>query len=154
MGNFKDMLKYLRSREKMSQSELADKLGISKSAIGMYELGKREPDFETLESIADLFNVDMNFLLGKPGSELPMPVIMAYYNQLNDLGQETATEQVRLLTLDKKYKKESPQPTPFLKEADIEYTNLKAAHVRTDQAFTSEDRQEDIEMIQKLRSKK
>ena len=68
MGNFNDMLKYLRVREKMSQAELADKLGVSKSTVGMYELGKREPDFETLE--ADLFNVDMNFLLGKVGSEL------------------------------------------------------------------------------------
>lgn len=70
MGNFNDMLKYLRTREKMSQAELADKLGVSKSTVGMYELGKREPDFETLEAIADLFNVDMNFLLGKAGSEL------------------------------------------------------------------------------------
>lgn len=70
MRNFNDMLKYLRVREKMSQAELADKLGVSKSTVGMYELGKREPDFETLEAIADLFNVDMNFLLGKVGSEL------------------------------------------------------------------------------------
>ena len=70
MGNFNDMLKYLRVREKMSQAELADKLGVSKSTVGMYELGKREPDFETLEAIADLYNVDMNFLLGKVGSEL------------------------------------------------------------------------------------
>ena len=70
MGNFNDTLKYLRVREKMSQAELADKLGVSKSTVGMYELGKREPDFETLEAIADLFNVDMNFLLGKVGSEL------------------------------------------------------------------------------------
>lgn len=70
MGNFNDMLKYLRVREKMSQAELADKLGVSKSTVGMYELGKREPDFETLEAIADLFNVDINFLLGKVGSEL------------------------------------------------------------------------------------
>lgn len=70
MGNFNDMLKYLRVREKMSQAELADKLGVSKSTVGMYELGKREPDFETLEAIADLFNVDMNILLGKVGSEL------------------------------------------------------------------------------------
>lgn len=70
MENFNDMLKYLRVREKMSQAELADKLGVSKSTVGMYELGKREPDFETLEAIADLFNVDMNFLLGKVGSEL------------------------------------------------------------------------------------
>ena len=70
MAEFKDMLKYLRSRDKMSQQELAKKLGIAKSTISMYEVGKREPDFETLEAIADLFNVDMNFLLGHDGSEL------------------------------------------------------------------------------------
>ncbi|MBS4933613.1 MAG: helix-turn-helix transcriptional regulator [Clostridiales bacterium] len=63
------MLKYLRLRENLSQSELAEKLGVAKSTISMYEVGKREPDFETLEAIADLFNVDMNFLLGKDGSE-------------------------------------------------------------------------------------
>ena len=66
---FKDMLKYLRTRDGYSQTELAQKLGVSKSTISMYELGNREPDFETLESIADLFNVDMNFLLGKTNSE-------------------------------------------------------------------------------------
>ena len=69
MGTFKDMLKYLRNRDKLSQSKLAEKLGVAKSTISMYEVGKREPDFETLEAIADLFNVDMNFLLGKDGSE-------------------------------------------------------------------------------------
>nr|DAG27477.1 MAG TPA: nucleoid-associated protein [Caudoviricetes sp.]DAM92671.1 MAG TPA: nucleoid-associated protein [Caudoviricetes sp.] len=31
----------------------------------MYERGNREPSFEIMEEIADLFNVDMNFLLGK-----------------------------------------------------------------------------------------
>ena len=69
MGTFKDMLKYLRNRDKLSQSELAEKLGVAKSTISMYEVGKREPDFETLEAIADFFNVDMNFLLGNGGSE-------------------------------------------------------------------------------------
>ena len=69
MAAFKDMLKYLRSRESLSQAELAEKLGVAKSTISMYEVGRREPDFETLEAIADLFNVDMNFLLGKDGSE-------------------------------------------------------------------------------------
>lgn len=69
MASFKEMLKYLRTRENMSQAELAEKLGVAKSTISMYEVGRREPDFETLEAIADLFNVDMNFLLGKDGSE-------------------------------------------------------------------------------------
>ena len=66
---FKDMLKFLRNREGYSQSELAKKLGISKSAVSMYELGNRQPDFKTLDNIANLFNVDMNFLLGKSVSE-------------------------------------------------------------------------------------
>lgn len=74
MALFKDMLKYLRSREHLSQSELAEKLGVSKSTISMYEVGKREPDFETLETIADFFNVDMNFLLGKQDTELNEPI--------------------------------------------------------------------------------
>lgn len=69
MNEFKDMLKYLRNREGLSQAELASKLGVAKSTISMYEVGKREPDFETLESIADFFNVDMNFLLGKSQNE-------------------------------------------------------------------------------------
>lgn len=49
----------------MSQKELAEKVGISRSAIGMYETGEREPDFETLEAFADIFNVNMDTLLGK-----------------------------------------------------------------------------------------
>lgn len=85
MASFKDMLKYLRARENLSQSELANKLGVAKSTISMYEVGKREPDFETLEEIADLFNVDMNFLLGKDGSENDH-----YY--LNDETREIAQE--------------------------------------------------------------
>lgn len=86
MATFKDMLKYLRTRDKLSQSELAEKLGVAKSTISMYEVGKREPDFETLEAIADIFNVDMNFLLGKDGSENEDH----YY--LNDETREIAQE--------------------------------------------------------------
>lgn len=64
MAQFSDMLTYLRKRNNLSQQELADKLNITRSAIGMYETGRREPDFETLEAIADFFNVDMNTLTG------------------------------------------------------------------------------------------
>ena len=83
MSEFKKMLRYLREREGMSQSELAQKLGIAKSTVGMYESGKREPNFETMEAIADIFNVDMNFLHGAKGSEND-----SYY--LNDDAKEIA----------------------------------------------------------------
>jgi transcriptional regulator with XRE-family HTH domain len=65
MAEFKDMLKYFREREGLSQSELAKRLGIAPSTISMYEVGKRQPDFETEEKIADFFNTDLNTLRGK-----------------------------------------------------------------------------------------
>lgn len=68
MSNFSNTLLYLRQRSGMSQQELAEKSGCSRSAIGMYETGKREPDLETLETFADIFNVDMDFLTGRAES--------------------------------------------------------------------------------------
>ncbi len=68
MGNFSQILKELRIRMNLTQLDLANKLGISRSSIGMYENGVREPDFETLEAIADFFSVDMDFLLGREGA--------------------------------------------------------------------------------------
>lgn len=57
--SFKDELRSLRLQDGLSQAELAKRLKISRSAVSMYESGQREPDFETLEAIADFFNVDM-----------------------------------------------------------------------------------------------
>ena len=55
----------------MSQQQVADRTGLSRSAIGMYETGKREPDLDTLKTFADLFNVDMNTLTtGERNAEL------------------------------------------------------------------------------------
>lgn len=62
---FSDRLKELRRRHNMTQNDLAKATKISRSALGMYEAGHREPNFETLEILADYFNVDMNTLLNK-----------------------------------------------------------------------------------------
>lgn len=65
MTKFNERLKILRKEANLSQEELAKKIGVSKSSVNMYERGEREPGFETLEAIADCFNADMDFLLGK-----------------------------------------------------------------------------------------
>lgn len=64
MSKFSERLKSLRKQHNMTQGQLAEKIGVGRSAISMYEMGEREPDFETLEALADTFNVDMAFLLG------------------------------------------------------------------------------------------
>ncbi|MCM1225699.1 MAG: helix-turn-helix domain-containing protein [Lachnospiraceae bacterium] len=77
MGKFANVLKELRIKSGLTQQEMADKLNISRSSIGMYENGEREPSFELLELIADYFNVDMNYLLGKKESSENIP--QGYY---------------------------------------------------------------------------
>ena len=72
MSDFASMLKYFREREHLSQRELASRLMMSPSAIGMYESGKRQPRFEDEEAIADFFNVDINTLRGRVIPEEPM----------------------------------------------------------------------------------
>lgn len=75
MASFSDMIAYLRKKRGLSQQEFADATGLTRSAVGMYETGKREPDFETLERIADFFNVNMDTLLGKTASAPAIPLI-------------------------------------------------------------------------------
>lgn len=77
MGKFANVFKELRIKSGLTQQEMADKLNISRSSIGMYENGEREPSFELLETIADYFNVDMNYLLGK--KELSEHIPQGYY---------------------------------------------------------------------------
>lgn len=62
---FGDRLRELRTEKQLSQSEFAKQVHLTKSAVNMYERGEREPSFEVLEKIADYFNVDLDYLLGK-----------------------------------------------------------------------------------------
>ena len=64
MSAFSNMFSFLRKREGLSQAELADKLGIAKSTVSMYERDERKPSFEMLEIIADFFNINMDTLVG------------------------------------------------------------------------------------------
>ena len=65
MSKFADNFKALRKDRKWSQLELAERLNISKSSVNMYERGEREPNSEMLIKIADLFDVSIDFLIGR-----------------------------------------------------------------------------------------
>ena len=61
---FPKRLKELRTEKDISQEELGSMLNLSKSTISLYESGKRESDFNTLNKIAQYFNVSTDYLLG------------------------------------------------------------------------------------------
>ncbi|WP_035172041.1 helix-turn-helix domain-containing protein [Caldanaerobius polysaccharolyticus] len=58
-------LKKLRKSHNMTQDELAEMLSLSRSAISLYETGRREPDYSILTKLADIFDVSVDYLLGR-----------------------------------------------------------------------------------------
>lgn len=125
---------------------------MSKSDISQYVSGKVEPGQDKLFVLGNALNVSESWLMGfdvprdrvftspaalNPHSE---PIILSYYSQLNALGQETATEHVRLLTLDKKYTEKSVREYPSLvRDPDADYLTVDAAHARTDIQIPDDD---------------
>ena len=64
-------IKLLREELGLKQEELAKKLSVSPSAIGMYERDLREPNNELTLRIANFFNVSIDYLLGKSDARMP-----------------------------------------------------------------------------------
>ena len=62
---FPEKIKELRKSKKFTQKDVAEKIGITRPAYTAYEIGKRQPDFETLQKIADLYEVSIDYLLGR-----------------------------------------------------------------------------------------
>ena len=64
MHDFYLKLRMLRKEKKITQQQLADRLGITKAMISAYENGIRLPSYDILIKIAAIFNVSTDFLLG------------------------------------------------------------------------------------------
>lgn len=110
MGNFHTVLKSLRAESGLTQEELAKTLKVSRSTIGMYENGSREPDYETLEVIADFFNVDIDYLLGRSikTTKLIYPSTLAAHFDGNEYTEDELDE-IRKFAEFVKSKRQSPR---------------------------------------------
>lgn len=84
MADFASIIKRLRLERGITQEQLASMLKVSRSTIGMYETGSREPDFETCEAIADIFNVDMDYLIGRSTVERKDPIVPMPKHEVTD----------------------------------------------------------------------
>ena len=62
---FSQNVRILRENDKLKQSELAQKLGVTQRKVSYWETGKIEPNLEDLCKIADLFGVSVDELIGR-----------------------------------------------------------------------------------------
>lgn len=58
-------LKFARERKNLKQLEVAKKTGINNKTLSGYEHGRAEPDFDTLLKLAELYEVDIHWIIGK-----------------------------------------------------------------------------------------
>jgi len=94
--DFASRIKKLRLERKLTQEQLGKMINVTKVSISGYENGNRSPDMETLQRIADYFDVKLDYLTGR--SDDPSPSAKrdenntnggrAYYNGGKDWTEE------------------------------------------------------------------
>lgn len=145
--NTSTRLKQIMEEKQLRQVDILEKckpfcqkynVKLGRNDLSQYVNGKVEPGQEKLTILGLALNVSEAWLMGfdvpeqrnYPISEKnnSNTAIMSYYNQLNTLGKETATEQVRLLTLDEKYIDQSIHRFPSDYGEERDYLKPKAAH--------------------------
>lgn len=67
---FPEILRMLREKRGYSQKQLADVLHVSKNSVSHYELGGCMPGIDVLVGIADVFDVSLDYLLGRSKANL------------------------------------------------------------------------------------
>lgn len=92
-------LKILREELKLSQLDLANKLNMSQQAISAYEKETREPDIETINKLADFFEVSIDYLLGKSNTRNydkdEQEFRFAYHKEMEGLSDEEIADALR-----------------------------------------------------------
>lgn len=59
-------IRYLRTKQGLSQQALAYDIGVSAAALSTYEIGERTPSLATVNALASYFHVSTDYLLGLP----------------------------------------------------------------------------------------
>jgi transcriptional regulator with XRE-family HTH domain len=95
MSVFSDRVKRLRNEANLSLRQLSKLTGISPSAIHSYEVGVREAGYQSLEALSDVFNCDIDYLLGKSDIKNSAANAMGY-NSLFEAQKKLSPEEPKL----------------------------------------------------------
>jgi transcriptional regulator with XRE-family HTH domain len=111
LNPFSQRLRQLREEKGLLQKDVAKILGITPSAYGYYEQGKREPSMEVLKKLSDFFNVSIDYLLGRTDIRSPVDEITEAVSDDPELFEfwNTLKKREDLKLLFKQTKKLSPK---------------------------------------------
>ena len=61
MNNIGEKIKLLRKSRKLTQEDFSQKIGVSRSTLSCYEIGQRTPSLKTLQEIAEIFGIGLDY---------------------------------------------------------------------------------------------
>ena len=129
--NIGDKIMYQRRLQKMTQADLADKVGVSSKTLQNWELGKYIPKLEDINTVAEVLNIPISELLDDTAEQSSAPNIRVVPTQ-SKASQETNTG-MAVLTLETGRKVEvpaTPEGFAFLKDLfAMSLTHTPAASV-------------------------
>ena len=82
-------LKEIRKTAKLTQNDIANVLGTTREAYGMYESGKRQISLKVLDDLAKYYNVSIDYLVGRVDSEKEEMELLEAYRKLDSRGKQT-----------------------------------------------------------------
>jgi transcriptional regulator with XRE-family HTH domain len=89
MMDLGERLKYLRKQQHWTQEQLAQYLNISRSQISKWENGDLLPDVQSLEKLSNLYNVSVDFLIGKHTSKKELLREVRRWYQTDNISEKT-----------------------------------------------------------------
>jgi CheY-like chemotaxis protein len=110
--NFAENLKKVRKEKKLSQYELARKMDIAQSTVGMWETRKRTPKLDEIAKLAGVLDITIDLLIGSKEKtvEIVSNEVFVDGKKVNDLDTCDIEEIVRLISTIKKGKGISSDP--------------------------------------------
>lgn len=106
---YHQQLKIIRIQNKLTQQQLADALGITRSAYCGYEIGRRSPDLDTIAKLSEFYNLPLDVFFKNLDSSLVSDSLefdKEYNWYLSQLTKEERALIARVRSMDDKDKKE------------------------------------------------
>jgi len=96
---FAKQLKRIRASKKLSQSDLANRIGLKPAAVSHFETGQRKPPLDTLTKLADALSVSVDYLLGRDLSRATNAagMLLQVFEQLSLSDQEVVQDIAKVL---------------------------------------------------------